>query len=206
MRSRRVGLDDKELHWTNFNLGHVAQEMQNFPEAISYYKETERLREMYLPGDPLVAENYRRLGQCYQELAEYDLTISYYQKAENIYLQHGQMNHNLAQVYNSCAELYRHLQVYDTALSFSEKSLELTRETLGDKHPWLSTNLRNQAFYFAKLGDFISAKKCIHEALTLLDYDPAIYDAEALSAKDHVYKSLDMAGFIYLNHLNNTFR
>lgn len=149
-----------------YNLGYINTVMENYEEAIAYFRKATEI-------DQTFARAYQRMGECYLALGDADQAQTYLQRAAQIYLEKEKheasrgaileevmrVNPKTINVFNTLGIIYRRQGKYREAADQYIKALKVNPQ---DEH--IHYNLGRTFF---ELEDMARARKSLAKALEI---------------------------------------
>ncbi|WP_254449365.1 tetratricopeptide repeat protein, partial [Anabaena sp. UHCC 0253] len=169
------GISEKQyqlaLANTYHQLGYIAQELRDFPDARCYYQQS---LEIYLKFGydydltntyhQNLANTYHQMGMVAQELKEFENAQQNYQLALNIRLKY-RLRYEQAKTYHQLGLVALELEEFETARHNYQVALEIWSEF---KSYYEEAKTSHELGIFsAKLGEFSEARKHYHKALAI---------------------------------------
>jgi tetratricopeptide (TPR) repeat protein len=161
--------DEKEKVEIYHYLGWIKKDQGKYPEAITYYEKSLKIRQKTLPANHRnLASFYVSIGLVYDNMGEYSKALSHYEKALEIKQKTLPANHpRLAASYNNIGAVYRNMGEYSKALSYYEKALEIQQKTLPVNHPHLASSYNNIGAVYRNMGEYSKALSYYEKALEI---------------------------------------
>jgi tetratricopeptide (TPR) repeat protein len=186
--------DEKERSEIYHFLGWIKKDQGKYPEAITYYEKSLKIRQKTLPANhPDLATSYNNIGNVYDNMGEYSKALSYYEKALEISQKTLPVNHpDFAHSYNNIGNVYYNMGEYSKALSYYEKALEISRKTLPANHPHLATSYNNIGGMYYNMSEY-------SKALSYYEKDLEINQKTLPANHPHLATSYNNIGLVYYN-------
>ena len=199
IQENALGSDGADLANTHYNIAINLESKSLYRAAIRHYEESARITAQYVPVHPYLAEDHQKIGRCYVALGQFDEALTNYRAASEIYRQLPEEYVSQIGLLKAYSTLFEAREDYSEALIYIDKTLLLAGKKLGNKHPKYSEYLGTKAYYLTKLGQFPEAEITIREALNVLFYDSTNFNPQTITAKDHLYGQLGIAGYVHLS-------
>ena len=177
-----------ELHYLKYFIcGSLCMAIQNFKQAIKYYKETLEFT-MNIKSKPAIAESYFSLGNSFQAVGDIRQAINYYEEALKIYKSIGDTYGELKCYTNLGIQCFRSNNIQQ-AMGYYEKALEISI-VLEDKA--IEAKCYDEVgILFHSLGYFEEAIELCKQALRIAeDIGDKVVEAACYGNLGIVYLSL----------------
>ncbi|QIR40574.1 tetratricopeptide repeat protein [Tolypothrix sp. PCC 7910] len=183
---------------TYYNLGIIAQQMQEFAQAESYYQQA---LHIYIKNSDRYhqARTYYQLGNIAQQIWELSQAQNYYQQALKIYIEHGdryscaRTHYNLGVIAQELREFAEAQRNYQQALKIyvehsDRYSCASTYYNLGVVAEALQELSQAQRNYQQALDIYIEHGDRYHQALTYQNLASIAEQTQEFAAAQHHYQ------------------
>lgn len=162
-------LSDSEKAHIYHQLGWLKDDQKQYEEAISFYKESLKIKRKTVPEDhPTMAPIYSNIGTICYRLGDNSKALEFYSKAHIILKQSSATSPlNLASSYNNIGLVYHKMGLDEKALECYQKDVNITKNNLPSYHPSLATSYNNIGTLYYSMGKYSEALSYLEEALTI---------------------------------------
>ena len=134
---KKFGVGGQVLSEAYERVSNVKQKMGMVKDAIEYYMESHKIKEMSLGSNhPVTANSFGQLANYYYQISDYENAEPLAKKCADLYEKvHGLVHPEVACALHNLATLYHVQRKYEHAEQIYKKSLDIKNQVFGPEHP-----------------------------------------------------------------------